>query len=181
MNRYLPLLAILLVVGLPVSAKPTWAIGVIAIAAGLVCLAGLLRRSLGTMLTGCVLVVIDLALELSWSAESLSVYTSVAFGLALLLLLESTHFANRFAGAEVDPSVWGSQMAWWIARAATCFGAAVVLVVIGSALAAVVPLSGRPLIAAAGALAAFIAAMLTVQPEEGRANPAARREGSLDR
>jgi hypothetical protein len=178
MNRYLPILAILPVAGLPLTVKPTWTVGAIGLVAGLVCLVGLLRRSPGATLAGGVLAVIDLALALWWSAASLGVFGAVTFGLALLLLLEGTHFANRFAGAEVDPTVWGSQVAWWIARAAACFGVAVVLVVIASALASFVPLFGRPVIAAAGALAAVVAATLAAQPEEERADPVAPRENT---
>jgi hypothetical protein len=167
MKRCLPTLAIALVAALPFSIKPTWVVGAIAIGAGLFCLVGLLWRSLGTTLVGCVFAVIDLALALWWSASSMSVFGAVIFGLALLFLLDTAHFANRFAGADIDPSVWGAQAAWWIARAAILFGVAILLVVIAAALTSLMPIPGRPVIAAAGALAAFLAALLLVMPEKG--------------
>jgi hypothetical protein len=175
MNRCVSALATVFIVVLPLSIKPTWAVGVIAIAAGLFCVAGLLRRSLGATLTGCVLATVDLALALWWSAASMSVIAAVAFGLALLLLLDTTHFVNRFAGAEIDPSAWRAQVAWWIARAAICFGAAVLLVVIASALTLLMPASGRPIIGAAGAFAAVAAALWVVLSQKATASWATSR------
>jgi hypothetical protein len=168
MNRYIPALAIVLIAVLPWWVKPTWVVAVLAIGTALFCSAGLLWRSLGVTLTGCVLAVVDLALALWWSAASMSVFGAVAFGLLLLLLLDSTEFANRFAGAEIDPSTWRAQVACWIARAAICFGAAVLLVVIASALTLVMPTSGRPVVAAAGGLVTFIVALWTVLSRKER-------------
>jgi hypothetical protein len=162
MSRYISAFAILFIVALPCSIKPSWVVGVLAISASLFCLAGLLRRSLASTLTGCVLAAIDLALALWWSASSISAFAAVMFGLALSLLLDTTHFAHRFAGAEIDPPASRAHLAWWIARAAICFGAAVVLVVIAMALAMTMPTFGHPIIGVAGVLAAAVAALSVV-------------------
>jgi hypothetical protein len=159
MTRYLAALAILPITALPLWIKPAWVVGVLAIGTGLFCAAGLLGRRLAVTLAGCVLAATDLALALWWSAASLSAFSAAAFGLALLFLLDATHFARQFAGARIDRSAWRAQLAWWIARAAGCFAATLLLVAIAWSLALVMPTFGRPILAATGALAAVIAAL----------------------
>jgi hypothetical protein len=169
MSRYSSALAIPLIIGLPFWIKPTGIVGMIAIVAGLFCLAGVLLLSLASALIGCVFALIDLAIALWWTAPSISVFGAVAFGLALLFLLEIVHFASRFRGAEIDRSAWRAQMAWWIGRAAISVGAAVVVVLVASLLTWVLPSFGRPIFAGAGALAAFIAAMFRSFAEKASA------------
>src|SRR5262249_57250484 len=124
--------------------KPTWAIAMVAIGAGVFCIAGLIWRSLSATLTGCVLVTINLAAALWSSGGSLSVFGAIAFGLALLHLLECTHFAERFAGAEIDRSAWHAQTTWWIRRAAICIAAGVAPRPAGSLPFVVIPRFRRP-------------------------------------
>jgi hypothetical protein len=170
MSRYITAFAIIWIAVVPISVKPTWAVGTLAIATGLFCFVGLLWRSLAATLTGCVLAVIALTLALWWSAASMSVFGAVAFGLALLFLLDSTHFAERFAGAQIDGSAWRAQLAWWIGRAALCFVVAILLTLIASAVDLVIPASGRPMIAAAGALVAILAALSAMLSQTERAH-----------
>jgi len=158
-NGSLAALALFLIAAVPLSVKPTWAIAMVAIGAGVFCIAGLIWRSLSATLTGCVLVTINLSAALWSSGGSLSVFGAIAFGLALLHLLECTHFAERFAGAEIDRSAWHAQTAWWIRRAAICIAAGIALELVGSVLAVLMPIFGRPAIAALGALMAFVAAL----------------------
>jgi hypothetical protein len=160
MIRYVPALAVPAIIGLPLWVAPSWGIGAIAAVAGIFCAIGVLRLSLASIAIGGVLALIALALALWWSSSSVSVFGAVAFGLALLFLLDAVCFASRFAGAEIDPTVWRRQVAWWIGRAAVASAAAVILMVIASALALALPSFGRPIIAGAGALAAFAAAIL---------------------
>src|SRR5262249_41285023 len=101
MRRYISAFAILWIAVVPVSVMPTRLIVALAIATGLFCIAGLLWRSLGATLAGCVLAVLALALALWWGAASMSVFGAIAFGLAVLVLLDATDFARRFAGAQV--------------------------------------------------------------------------------
>jgi hypothetical protein len=159
MRRYIPVFAIIWIAAVPLSVKPTWLIGALVAATGLFCFAGLLWRSLGATLTGCVLAVIALALALWWGAASMSVFGAVAFGLALLLLLDSTDINRRFAGAQFEPFAWRAQVAWWIGRGALCFVAGILFTLIASALELVLPTFGRAIIAAMGALAAILAAL----------------------
>jgi hypothetical protein len=159
MNGSLAGLALLLIGVVPLSVKPAWAVGLIAIGAGVLCIAGLIYRSLSATVTGCVLATINLAVALWSSGGSLSVFGAIAFGLGLLCLLECTHFAERFAGAKIDHSAWRAQMAWWITRAVICIAAGIALELVASALAVVMPIFGRPAIAALGALMAFGAAL----------------------
>jgi len=159
MSRYIPAFAIIWITVVPVSIKPTWLVGALAMATELFCIVGLLWRSLSATLAGCVLAVTTLALALWWGAASMSVFGAIAFGLALLLLLDATDFARRFAGAQVDDFAWRSQIAWWIGRGALCFVAGILLTLVASVLELVLPASGRPMIAAAGALIAILAAL----------------------
>jgi hypothetical protein len=160
MNRYVAGVTVPLIVGLPVWIKPVGIAAVVAILAGLICFTGLARRSLGVTLCGCVLAMMDLALALWWAGSSLSVLGAASFGLALLFLLDTVHFAGWFAGAEVDPAAWRSHLAWWIGRAAISCGAAIVLTLLALVLAAALPSFGRPILAGVGALAVFVAAVV---------------------
>ena len=159
MRRYISAFAIIWIAVVPVSVMPTWLIVALAIATGLFCIAGLLWRSLGATLAGCVLAVLALALALWWSAASMSVFGAIAFGLAILVLLDTTDFARRFAGAQVIDFAWRSQIASWIGRGALCFVAGILLTLIASAVELVLPASGRAMIAAMGALVAILAAL----------------------
>jgi len=162
MTGILAAIAVLLIGVIPSWLKPSWVIAMLAVATGIFCIAGLLWRWLGGTLTGCVVAVINLALALWWSGSALNVLSAVTFGLAQLFLLETTHFAGRFAGAEVDRSVWRAQMAWWIMRTALCFLAAILLLLIASCLTLVMAPFGRPMISAVGALLAFAATIAVV-------------------
>jgi hypothetical protein len=162
MNRTVAALAMVLIGVVPFWINPTWVVAVFAIGASIFCAAGLLWRMLSATLVGCVFALINLAIALWLTGASLSVLSAVAFGVAQLLLLESTHFAAQFAAAEVDRAVSRGQMAWWISRSALCVAAAFFLVVLASALATVLPPYGRPIIAAVGALLAFAAALRMV-------------------
>jgi len=159
MRRYISAFAILWIAVVPVSVMPTRLIVALAIATGLFCIAGLLWRSLGATLAGCVLAVLALALALWWGAASMSVFGAIAFGLAILVLLDATDFARRFAGAQVVDFAWRSQIASWIGRGALCFVAGILLTLIASAVELVLPASGRAMIAAMGALVAILAAL----------------------
>ena len=170
MSRYIPAFAILWIVIVPVSVKATWPIGALAFASGLFCIIGLLWRSFGATLTGCVLAVIALALALWWGAASMSVFGAVAFGLVLLLLLDITDYTRRFAGAQVDAFAWRAQVAWWIGRGALCLVAGILFTLIASALALVLPTSGRAMIAAMGALVAILAALSAMLSATERAS-----------
>jgi hypothetical protein len=165
MSRYAAAPAILLIIGLPIWIKPFAVIGIVAFFTGLLCLAGVLRRSLHVTLIGCVLAVMALAVALWWSASPMSVFGAVAFGIALLFLLDTVHFAHQFQGAQVERPAWHSQAAWWLVRAAASCGAAVGLTLSASAIAPLLPSFGRPIIAAAGALSAFVAVLLASTAE----------------
>ena len=100
-----------------------------------------------------------MALALWWGAASMSVFGAIAFGLAVLVLLDATDFARRFAGAQVVDFAWRSQIASSIGRGALCFVAGILLTLIASAVELVLPASGRAMIAAMGALVAILAAL----------------------
>jgi hypothetical protein len=159
MRRYISAFAIIWIAVVPVSVMPTWLIVALAVATGLLCIAGLLWRSLGAALAGCVLAVLALALALWWGAASMSVFGAIAFGLAILALLDATDFARRFAGAQVVDLAWRSQIASWIGRGAVCFVAGILLTFIASAVELLLPASGRAMIAVMGALMAILAAL----------------------
>jgi hypothetical protein len=160
MNRYVAGLVVPLIAGLPLCIKPISIVGVLATLAGVLCFTGLVQRSLSATLCGCVLAMMDLALALWWAGSSMSVLGAAAFGLALLILLDTVHFAGRFAGAEVDPPAWRAQLSWWIGRGAVSCGAAIVLTLLASVLAPALPSFGLPILAGVGALAALVAAVV---------------------
>jgi hypothetical protein len=159
MTRYASAPAILILVGVPIAVEPSWLVAVPALLAGILCAAGLVRRSLGLIVTGGVGVMMVLTAALWWSSSSLSVLGALAFGLALLLLVDTVGLAHRFSGATVEAPTLRLHVAWWIGRATVVLATGAILPAIASAVALALPLYGRPILAGVGALIAFVAAM----------------------
>jgi hypothetical protein len=128
------------------------------------------------IVVGGVVAMMVVSAGLWWSSSSLSVWSALAFGLALLLLLDTVEFSRRFAGAEVDSSALRLHVAWWIGRAMIVLAAGTILSAIASTVALVLPEFGRPIFAGAGALAAFAAGIMVAKPREMRSPEISTRE-----
>lgn len=159
MRRLLPGLAIPVLVGVPLATGTSSAVDLVAAASGVVCLVAVLRASLSWATAGAALAVLSLALARPDASSSTSVFMLVAFGSALLLLLDGTHLCDRFDGAEVTRALWRRHMALWTARAAISLGIALVIAVLAPLIALSLPHLWAPFVAGLGVLAAFAAAV----------------------
>jgi hypothetical protein len=125
---------------------------------------GLLLAALGiatwwrwpTTVAGCVFVT-DYALALVLASASMSVAGAAGFGLALLLLLQSMEIARCTRHATVDAGVMRSQLVGWAGFAAATLGAAGLMMALARGVAAAVPFTAAPFVAAAAALGVVLA------------------------
>jgi hypothetical protein len=159
MRKAIPGLIIPVLLGVPLWINASAGVGACSGVAGFCLVLGVIRSSLATTTAGGALALSALTLAIWQSASSLSVFGAFGFGLALLLLVDGVHFVDRFGNARVDWSVWRQQVPWWIGRAAIALAAAIMLVLVSSALAIALPALGRPILAGIGALMAFGAAI----------------------
>jgi hypothetical protein len=176
MNRYAAAPATLILVGIPIAVEPSWLVTVPALLTAILCAGGLVLRSLRLIMAGGMGAMIVLAAGLWRSSSSLGVVGALAFGLALLLLLDTVEFSRRFARAEVDSSALRLHVAWWMGRATIILAAGMILLAIASAMAPLLPLSGRPILAGAGALTAFAAGIMVAKPRKMKTPEISTRE-----
>lgn len=144
----------LALVALPVMAVPVPVVAGLGTAAGLLCLAGIVWRSLRLVTAGAAGAVIQYALGLWLSSAPPDLFTAVALGVVLALLLEVIEFAARVHGMAVDRLVLQRQVRDWVGSAAIS-GAAGLALAVGAARVTL----GLPAWACAGAagLSAFAA------------------------
>jgi hypothetical protein len=157
--RSAPLLAIPFLIGFPIWIEPSWSVGLMAVAVAAFSSAGLGLRSLGLAAIGGVLSLICLTYALWRSSLTLSVFGALLFGFALLLLADGVFFLRRFDGANVDPSTWRRQSAWWIRRAAVSTVAGVCVTALASIPTITPPPAGRPILMGVGVLTTFASVM----------------------
>lgn len=104
----------------------------------------------------------DYAMAL-WLADApVSVGGAVAFGLALLLLLEAMELARCMRHATVDAGVARSQIAQWIGFSLAALLMTSLAMPVAATLAGLVPFAAAPVVAAAAALGAVLALAATV-------------------
>jgi hypothetical protein len=159
MNRIWAGLPIAAMVAVPLWTSASAPVYTIELLAALVCVGGLLRYSLGSLSAGAGLAVIGYAIALLASADGVDVIGATGFGLALLLLLDLGNFPRRFRGAAVAGSVARAQSVYWAGRATLMFGVVLLITLMASALAAIVPGASRAVIAGLGTVLAFAGAL----------------------
>ena len=164
MRRLVPAIAIPVLMGVPVLLEMSPAVGLVALAAGVLCIVAVLRASLPWATAGGALALLSLALALRQSSLSGDGLLLTVFGLALLLLVDGTHLCHRFDGAVVTRALWRRLAVWWTARAAISLGIAIVIAVLAPLIAIGLPPSWAPFLAGIGVLAAFAAAIAFAWP-----------------
>jgi hypothetical protein len=99
----------------------------------------------------------DYAAALWIAGASVSVVSAAGFGLALLLLLQSVELARCTRHATVDPGVVRSQIVAWTGFAAGTLGTAMLVMTLAGAVAAAIPFTAAPFVAAAAAVGVALA------------------------
>jgi len=155
MSRYWALLPVLVIGGVPIWNGASDLVIAIEGLAALLCIGGIFSRALALITAGGVIGTIGYAVALVTLVGGADIVGAVAFGLALLALLDFSEFARRFQGAAIGAAVLRTQIAYWLARAGLMAAAAGALLLCAAAVATLVPGSARAVIAGAGALLAF--------------------------
>jgi hypothetical protein len=162
MMRLLAGCLVVVLVGLPVLASPVWPARALAGAGGVLCGAGVMALSMPTVAAGMGLSLIAYTLGAWLSDSPVSVYTPVAIGIVVALLLGVAAFAARFQDAWVDPRVLRTQVLEWIWTAALAGLAGVGLGMSAGGVRLALPSWGHPVLALVGVLLAVIGAMRTL-------------------
>ncbi len=156
-----PLAAVLalVLVALPLLVHASELVAEVTAVAALLCAAGILTLSIPVLTAGSALALIGYAVAVRLSAGPPNLPTALAFGIALVLLLEVVDFTGRFRGAVVAPSVFVAQARFWLKLSGAAAAAGIVLAAGAMAVAWVAPLSAHPagpMVGALGALAAVV-------------------------
>jgi hypothetical protein len=156
MSRYLLLIPVAWLVAQPVGLLPVRPIATLAALAGLLCVTGVLWRSIALVSAGGTVALVAYALALWLAASPLDMPGTLAFGVALWLIVNGTDFARRFHGASVHRSAVRRQLRYWVEVTATSSMVVIVFDVLARLLAFAAPQPVYAVIAALGALGAVM-------------------------
>jgi len=173
--RWLAGVLALALVGLPVVNAPVPVVAAMGAAAGLLCLAGIVRLSLRLLTAGAAGAVIQYALGLWISSAPPDFFTALVLGVVLGLLLDVVGLAARFHGVAVGRLVLQRQVRDWVGSAAIAGAAGLVLAIGSGRVALGLPAWAYALAGGIGALAAFGGAVRVLvgahaRPQEGAAH-----------
>ncbi len=157
--RRVAAIVVLILAALPPVVQPNWLVGVPAVLAGLLGLLGVGWLAIGLLRAAGVTALIAYTLALSPTAAPISLTSGAVLGLALLGLLALIDFAGRFAGAAIDPGVVRAQIRFWATQVALFAAALLILSAAAGLLGGMIPSPGRAVVAGAGGLVAFAAAI----------------------
>lgn len=155
----LALLPVALVVGYPLTILSGRPVAIMAGAAALTCVLGLVVRSTSTLTAGVAVAMGEYALALVLADSPPRLGGAVVIGVDALLLLEVARFEAHARHAWLGPGVAAAELRRWLGSATFAATASLALLAAGSALSTLVHLPWTPLLAAAGALAAVMAAV----------------------
>ena len=97
--------AVLLIAGVPCLVLPERLVLCAGVVAAAVCAGGLLLPSLGLATAGAVLAVLVFSVALLVASAANAVMAAMLMGIAVLVLLDATHFHQRFSGSAIMPGV----------------------------------------------------------------------------
>ena len=153
------LLACLLIAALPVAVQPDMHLLAAGSAAALICTGGLLMSSLGLAVTGAIAALIVFSIALLMASGENACIEALLMGVALLTLLDSTHYRQRFNGASVDRPVTRAHLANLAMSVIVSLGVAALLAILAGALSIRLASSVRPMVAAAGTILVMVAVL----------------------
>lgn len=159
MVRVSGLIAALLIAAVPCLVLPNWYVLEAGGLAAAVCAGGLLWPSLGLATVGAVLAALVLAVTLLVAAAAHAVVPAVLMGVALLTLLDATHFQLRFAGAAIGAGVVRAHLGWLGIACLISVLVAWVLAVSVELVALGLEMAWRPAVAAGGGILLMLAVL----------------------
>jgi hypothetical protein len=129
--------------------KPVAAIGAVGLALAAVGIGGLWR---GPVTAAACVFLIEYAAALAVARSPVSVGGAIAFGLAVLFLLESVELGRALRGARIEGRAIGSLVGARLALAATALGVTLLGLALAGGFVASIPFAAAPFVAG---LAAF--------------------------
>lgn len=159
MRRFWAMPPLLLLTAVPVWTMPSWLVIALAVLAAGLGAVGIASAFRAPITAAGILAIISYALALALQHGGVNVIGAAIFGLALLFLLDLSEFVRRFHGAKVAADVMRVQLAFWLGRAAIIEGAIALLSLSGFVFSLLVPSGSRAVVAGAGAVIAFAAAI----------------------
>ena len=157
MVRLSGLAALLPIAGAPWLVLPERHVLAAGVVAAAICAGGLLLPSLGLATAGAVLAVLVFSVALLVASATNSVIAAMLMGIAVLMLLDATHFQQRFSRSAIAPGVMRAhlgQLGATILLSALAVGA---LAVVSDAFWLGLDAALRPAVAAAGGILVVLA------------------------
>lgn len=113
MMRALLLLLALLLIGIPLGMAPTSTTAGFAAMAGLLVLGGLLSRSAALLVAAVSVSLVEALVAFLSVGTPPGLFSAVALGVVLYLVLDVGAFTSDFHGVSIDTSVWRMQARHW--------------------------------------------------------------------
>ena len=161
-------IAILLIAGLPVLVQQNLPLVAAGIAAGAICAMAVLLPSLGLAVAGAIGALLVFSIALLMAPPAGALVAAILLGIALLALLDITHYRQRFRGAMVEPAVARAHITDLALSVAASVGAIVLLAGIVEVLSIGLDASIRPIVATSGGILVMVALLLAVTRLGGR-------------
>jgi len=157
MVRLSGLAALLLIVGAPYLVLPERYVLAAAAGAAAICAGGLLLPSLGLATAGAVLAVLVFSVTLLAAPATNSVLAAMMMGIAVLMLLDATHFQQRFGRSAITPGVMRAHLGQRGGTILVSVLAVGVLAAVSDAFWLGLDAALRPAVAAAGGILVVLA------------------------
>jgi hypothetical protein len=161
-------ISILLIAGLPVLVQQNLPLMEAGIAAGAICATAILLPSLGLAVAGAIGALLVFSIALLMAPPVGAFVAAILLGIALLTLLDITHYRQRFHGAMVEPAVARAHMAGLALSVAASVGAIVLLAGFVEVLSIGLDASIRPIVATSGGILVVVALLQAVTRLGGR-------------
>src|SRR5690349_17690176 len=149
MVRLTGFIAVLLIAGAPCLVLPERHVLGAGVVAAAICAGGLLLPSLGLATAGAVLAVLVFSVALLVASAANSVVVAMMLGIAVLILLDATHFHQRFGRSAIAPGVTRTHLGQLGATVLVSVLAGGVLAVVSDAFMFGLDATLRPAVAAA--------------------------------
>ena len=149
--------AVLLIAGVPCLVLPERHVLGAGVVAAAICAGGLLLPSLGLATAGAVLAVLVFSVALLVASAANAVMAAMLMGIAVLVLLDATHFHQRFNRSAITPGVVRAHLGQLGATILVSVLAVGVLAVVSDAFWLGLDAALRPAVAAAGGILVVLA------------------------
>lgn len=149
--------AVLLIAGVPCLVLPERHMLGAGVMAAAICAGGLLLPSLGLATTGAVLAVLVFSVALLVASAANAVLAAMLMGIAVLVLLDATHYHQRFSRSAITPGVVREHLGQLGTTILVSMLAVGVLVVVSDAFSLGLDAVLRPVVAAGGGVLVVLA------------------------